>query len=142
VEELTVRSAFAIRPLEWEPGVGKRYPVEIDSYYRPCLKNVETLILQADKNRKELSKFGYQIALRNGIQSLSLIPLVTGRKVLGMTWLGEMRSWKRSSFTPEKIALCRGIANRGAMAIENVLLYEQLRENHTYLKRVKEGHLL
>lgn len=147
MEELTIGSTFAIRPLEWEPNIGGRYPVEAKSYFKPCVKEAETLVLRADENKEELLEFVYRLALRNGIQSLLCVPLVTGSKVLGMAWLGEMRSWKRSSFTSEKVNVCRGIADRGAIAIENALLHEQLRENHAYLRseveeRYKFGNII
>ena len=146
-EELSVASASAIRPLEWESGIGERYPVLSDSYYRPCVKNLETVVLRADKNQQALSEFSQQIALKNGLQSLLIIPLAAGRKALGVAWLGEMRNWKRAGFTTEKTELCRAVANRGAIAIERAQFHEKLRANHNYLKsevqeRYKFGNII
>jgi transcriptional regulator with GAF, ATPase, and Fis domain len=146
-EELSVASAFALRPLEWEAGIGQRYPLEGDSYYKPCVEKLETLVLRADENEKELSDFCVQIGLEGGLQSLLLIPLAAGRKALGIAWLGEMRRWTRSTFTSEKIDLCRAIANRGAMAIEHALFHEKLRANHALLRsevqeRYKFGNII
>jgi Nif-specific regulatory protein len=146
-EELSVASAAAIRPLEWEPGIGERYPALSDSYYRPCVKNLETVILRADEDQRTVSEFSRKIALKNGLQSVLLIPLAAGRKALGMAWLGEMRHWKRAGFSTEKAELCRAVANRGAIAIERAQFHEKLRANHNHLKsevqeRYKFGNII
>jgi signal transduction histidine kinase len=61
-----------------------------------------------------------------GAQTVLYIPLLIRERLIGYTELWESR--QRREFTAEEIALCQGIAQQAAIAIENARLYEGVRE--------------
>ena len=60
-----------------------------------------------------------------GCQTVLYIPIRVRDQPLGITELWESRH--RREFTPDEIALCQGISQQAAVAIENARLYEQVR---------------
>ncbi len=60
---------------------------------------------------------------RYGAQTVLFIPLQAKGQLLGYAELWESRH--RREFSPDEIALCRGIAQQAAMAIENARLFQE-----------------
>ncbi len=134
LDELIVKSAFAIRELNWNPNIGDRISLSTFNYLNACLKDNRMSILRPDKDGEEFSKFSHKILQIDKINSMLVAPLISGKRKMGLSIIGEMRNWNRSPFSAEKMDLCHGITDRAAIAIDNAMLHEQLKENHAFLK--------
>jgi PAS domain S-box-containing protein len=73
---------------------------------------------------------------QHGAQTILYIPLQIKGQLLGFAELWESR--RRREFTSEEIALCQGIAQQAAIALENARLYEQAQQEITERKRAEE----
>jgi putative nucleotidyltransferase with HDIG domain len=56
--------------------------------------------------------------------------MVVKNRALGVVTVLEARQWERSPFTQEKVNLCKAMASGAAIAIENVLLFEDRERAH------------
>jgi putative nucleotidyltransferase with HDIG domain len=65
-----------------------------------------------------------------GAGSVLLVPMVVKNRAVGVVTVLEARQWERSPFTPEKVNLCGAMASGAAIAIENVLLFEDRERAH------------
>jgi len=66
-----------------------------------------------------------------GTKSFLAIPLIVDRKLFGVFHIGSVKKLRR--FTPEEISLAQTIANQVAVAIQNALLMEDLKEKHSQI---------
>jgi signal transduction histidine kinase/putative methionine-R-sulfoxide reductase with GAF domain len=71
-----------------------------------------------------------------GAQTMLYIPLRIKGRLVGFTELWESR--RRREFTSEEIALCQGIAQQAAIALENARLYEQAQQEISERKQAEE----
>ncbi len=71
-----------------------------------------------------------------GGQTVLYIPLRIAGRFIGYAELWESR--RQREFTPEEIALCEGIAQQAAIALENARLYEQAQEEIAERSRAEE----
>jgi two-component sensor histidine kinase len=71
-----------------------------------------------------------------GAQTILYIPLRIRGQLVGYAELWESR--RRREFTSEDIVLCQGIAQQGAIALENARLYEQAQQEIAERKRAEE----
>jgi PAS domain S-box-containing protein len=71
-----------------------------------------------------------------GAKTILYIPLRVKRQLIGYVELWESR--RRREFTPEEIALCQGIAQQAAIALENAQLYGQAQQEIAERKRMEE----
>jgi GAF domain-containing protein len=70
-----------------------------------------------------------------GAQMILYIPLRVREQLIGYAELWESR--RQREFTPEEIALCQGIAQQAAIAIENARLFEEAQRELAERKRVE-----
>ncbi len=71
-----------------------------------------------------------------GVQSLLIVPLLSGANVLGWVWLQTTTSYR---FSAQEIELARTICNQAAIAIQNAHLFAETRSLTEELeKRVEE----
>jgi putative nucleotidyltransferase with HDIG domain len=56
--------------------------------------------------------------------------MIVKNRAVGVVTVLEARQWERSPFTPEKVKLCKAMASGAAIAIENVLLFEEREHAH------------
>jgi HD-GYP domain-containing protein (c-di-GMP phosphodiesterase class II)/CHASE3 domain sensor protein len=125
---MMIRAAYPIRLLDWDPGIGKI--LERDAF--PEIKKMfETsrhlLLCTEDINRPDQTATLKQF-LPPGTESALIFPLILNGHPQGMILVGEMRKWEREPFSPEKIALCRTMANQAVVAIGNARHFTQLQE--------------
>jgi PAS domain S-box-containing protein len=73
---------------------------------------------------------------RFGAKTILYIPLRVRGRLIGYVELWESR--RRRDFTPEEIALCQGIAQQAAIALENAQLYGQAQQEIAERKRAEE----
>jgi two-component sensor histidine kinase len=71
-----------------------------------------------------------------GGKSILYIPLLVKGRLVGYTELWESRH--RREFTPEEIALCQGISQQAAIALENAQLYEQAQQEIIERRRAEK----
>jgi PAS domain S-box-containing protein len=71
-----------------------------------------------------------------GAQTMLYIPLRIKGRLVGVTELWESR--RRREFTSKEIALCQGVAQQAAIALENARLYEQAQQEIAERKRAEE----
>jgi two-component sensor histidine kinase len=73
---------------------------------------------------------------RYGAQTILYIPLRIKGRLIGFTELWESR--RRREFSPEELALCHGIAQQAAIALENARLYGQAQREIAVRREVEE----
>ncbi len=71
-----------------------------------------------------------------GAKTILYVPLRIKDLLVGYIEVWESR--RRREFTPEEIALCEGIAQQAAIALENARLYEQAQQEIAERKRAEE----
>jgi formate hydrogenlyase transcriptional activator len=91
----------------------------------------------------ELPKLGvnYQIVLEEGLQTLCMLPLNRGSRVLGVLCLARLQ---KNAFTQPDVDFLSQIAGQIAIAIDNALAYRQISELKDQLTQEKlylEGEL-
>ena len=128
-ENLVIRAVYPIREQEAQENFSRRCPLDIVPWHKQVIETGQPVVLRQDVPELAMSDVERKMALTEGVQSAALIPLIVGGRVLGVISMGEERSWERSPFTPEKVALCQSIAAQAAVAIENAHLYEELQQS-------------
>ncbi|MDX1523213.1 MAG: GAF domain-containing protein, partial [Anaerolineae bacterium] len=86
-----------------------------------------------------LSERSRQLGLKQSVQSLLLIPLQAGNRVVGLLALGEMRTWDTAPFTEQKQELAIAIADQTAMMIERVRLLDTTTRHNKLLVALDEA---
>jgi formate hydrogenlyase transcriptional activator len=91
----------------------------------------------------ELSKLGFdpQIAIKEGLQTLCILPLSRGNRVLGALCLARLQ---KNAFTQADVDFLSQITGQIAIAIDNALAYRQISELKDQLTQEKlylEGEL-
>jgi two-component sensor histidine kinase len=84
----------------------------------------------------ELTEFERAHMEQFGAKTILYIPLRVRGRLIGYVELWESR--RRRDFMPEEIALCQGIAQQAAIALENAQLYGQAQQEIAERKRVEE----
>ncbi|MFQ5341631.1 MAG: histidine kinase dimerization/phospho-acceptor domain-containing protein [Anaerolineae bacterium] len=117
-EILSIRAAYAVRELSWDPGLGKRYSLAALPKHRRAVETHEAVIVRRDVSA--MTVHGEELRmLSENIKAAALVPLPNGDGVLGVLTLGEMRSWKRSPFSAAKVRLLENLA----MPLSSTLMY-------------------
>ncbi|GEM_PF-3092513 len=133
-ENLVLQAAHSIRPLDWDPGIGRRYALADLPLHRKVMESDEVVIIRQEKPEQAMGEFERRAMMMEEIRSGALLPLKAGERTMGVISLGEMRSWERAPFSSEKLRLCRAIADEAAMAIQRARLYEDLRRGMEQLR--------
>jgi formate hydrogenlyase transcriptional activator len=114
---------------------------------RPFDGSVSGQVLRSGKSWvgdvDELSKSGFdpQIAIEEGLQTLCILPLSRGNRVLGVLCLARLQ---KNAFTQPDVDFLSQIAGQIAIAIDNALAYRQISELKDQLTQEKlylEGEL-
>ncbi len=122
---MVIKAVAAARPVEWDYRVGDKFRLE-DAHYHSQVLNCGSLVLikkdglsTADRGRE------WDWVLTPDTQSALLLPLWAGDDIIGVVTLGEVRSWKRATFSSNKTEFYRTLVNHAATAIDNARLYEK-----------------
>ena len=135
-QTLTIRAAFAVHGLDWDPGLGRQYAVADAPWHRQAIETSEVIVLRQDDPSQAASETECRMALREGVQSALLIPLVIRDRVLGVVSLGEMRTWERLPFTADRVRLCQAMANQTAVAVRNAQLLDAVAKHRRDLQEL------
>jgi diguanylate cyclase (GGDEF)-like protein len=87
------------------------------------LERQDTVIVDADDPRADPAEVA--LMRRDGNQIMAMLPLVAKGQSIGLV---ELASNGAVTFTDERLALARTMANEAAMALENARLYEEARK--------------
>ncbi len=100
---------------------GETYALQKEFPYKlQHLRQAKPVVIQRDA--PQLSQAEREHMARRNIKSSLLIPLQVKGNVIGYAELWESRDTQ--TFTPAQVALCQGIANQAAIAIENARLFK------------------
>ena len=108
-----MRSAYPIRALDHDLGIGEQFPATSLPYSQPILELNEPIILRASD--PGISSEEKKALLLDFAQTLCLIPLRISNSsrmsenLMGLLMLGEARNEGREPFTPEKMRLAQTI---------------------------------
>jgi diguanylate cyclase (GGDEF)-like protein/PAS domain S-box-containing protein len=116
---------------EQESDLGVSY-AEYDTAFLEIMEAGEHDISQLDD--PDISESERAHMERYGAQTILYIPLLIRGQIIGFAELWESRG--RREFTMEEIALCHGIAQQAAIAIENARLFQEVEERRVYLEGV------
>lgn len=128
---MTVRAAFPVRNIPWEPGIGQGFEIARIPCVRRIVELQGTEVFRQDANDSDLSKVERDLVLPEEAHSSLLMAMVAKGHTLGFVTLVEARAWERSPFTDQKINLCRAITSQAAMSVENAILFEDRARTHS-----------
>ncbi|MBI3176027.1 MAG: PAS domain S-box protein [Chloroflexi bacterium] len=140
--DLVIRSAYPIRPLDHSLMLGSRVSLNLLPTCRRILGQGEPVVLKVEDSQVE--GLEREMLLFPFIKSTCLIPLRVGgassdgQVTLGMLILGEARDENREPFTQPKILLAESIGDQAATAIRRMLLHEQTRGQLHTLRALHE----
>src|SRR5260370_9006186 len=75
-----------------------------------------------------------QIAVREGLKSVCCLPLISRTRAIGVLVLGRLRD---DAFSQADIGFLSQVANQIALAVENALVYREIRELKEQLSKEK-----
>jgi PAS domain S-box-containing protein len=135
--------ARAAERMEWEPGLGERTAVAEWPRMIEFIKSGSAKVLQVERRgaRVLLEEWSRRLGLKNGIQSMLIVPLRTKNRLLGLIDLGEVRSTHRSSFSWERQELATAIANQIAVSLDHAHLYGITERHRSLLETLVEKSL-
>ena len=139
-ENLTIHGAYPTREaLDWEPGIGQRYPVAASPWRQKVIDTGEPMVWHRDES-PPLSEDELLVSLGAGVRAVALLPVFLRGQVAGVAALCERRGWERSPLDTDKIGLCQAIINEMVMAIENARLHKETVQRAEQIERA-ERHL-
>ena len=124
--EFLCRTAYPIRALEIDLGIGNIEPQSIKKYYQRAISLGKPVVLEWDDSFNENDRhfLFYDLA-----KSLCISPLLVGDVAVGILVLGESRSATREAFDPDKIKLVNAISDQAASALRRATFHERLEQS-------------
>jgi len=144
-QHLIPKAAYPIsRPaagnLYWQPKLGA--PVALSEYpgLTEHLQDGKPKILKDTDEEFHLNlvRLSRNLELEKNIQSLLIVPLKIGLRVVGLLDVGELRADERASFD-EKVELASGIAAQTTALIDRLRLYDITERRESLLEALDEA---
>ncbi|MCA9955619.1 MAG: GAF domain-containing protein, partial [Anaerolineales bacterium] len=141
---LTTQAVFPLKPEEadwqWAAQVGLTTAVSDWHRLDELLNERPASLIRKDgrQGRYILQKWAHRLQLSRPIQSLLVVPLRSGDRVVGLMDLGELREGDAAAISPEKQNLAIAIAKQTAVLIERLNLYEKTRRRSHLLESLDE----
>ncbi len=129
-EFLVVKVAYPIPRsggrLNWEPGLEQRTAVSDWRGLRKVLEAGSPIVLRWSDEQVQpvLVRFSRWLGLEKDIQSLLIVPLKMGNRIVGLLEVGESRGEERGRLTDAEIELASAIAAETTTLIDRMRLYE------------------
>lgn len=120
------RTAYPIRDMRNDLGIGKIEPLSTKKYYQRAISLGKSLVLEWDDSFNEKDRHDLFLDLAN---SLCISPLLVGDELVGLLVLGETRRTTREPFDPDKLKLLNAISDQAASALRRATFHEQLEES-------------
>jgi len=94
---------------------------------------VEELQVEMESKRADdqTRKAAWAYSWMGKLEARLIVPSFSNEKLLAFLVLGAKRSGE--DYTTDDIAIFSGLANQGALAIENAMFFEELRNNEVYM---------
>jgi len=135
---MTVVASYSPNP-DTPDGIGVELPIEGNPSTQQVLATKKTLVIVDAQHNPLTAPIHEEMRLRS-IQSLMLIPLSSGNRVIGTVGLDILEPSRE--FTPDEIRLAETIVLQASTAIQNTRLFEQteqaLAETETLYKASAE----
>jgi HD-GYP domain-containing protein (c-di-GMP phosphodiesterase class II) len=125
--EFLCRTAYPIRDMGHDLGVGKIEPLSTKEYYQRAINLGKALVLDWDD--PAFNENDHHDLFLDFAKSLCISPLLVGDEPIGLLVLGEARRTTRESFDPDKLKLVNAISDQAASALRRATLHEQLEES-------------
>ena len=141
---LTTQAVFPMQfvedGLDWEPGVGLQTAVADWPRLDELLNEHTASLIRKDgrRGRHILKKWGKRLKLSQPIQSLFVVPLRSGDRVVGLMDLGVVGLADEAAVSTEKQNLAIAIAQQTAVLIDRLNLYEKTRRRSQLLESLDE----
>lgn len=131
---LVVKSASAIlrkQTLDWTPTIGKRYGLAEFPELGSAMDQGSPGIFRREigSQGKFIRFLEKELGLKDVLQSVLLVPFKAQSNKVGVSIIGEMRSWQRRPFTERDVELAKTMAIQLAVLIEKIKLNEQARQH-------------
>lgn len=145
IAELTELKSSAVYLLEGEtlrlwattPPLPQEFPEEMRNAplaHHPHIRKAITTgmpVFLSDTATAEFTPAERAISEMRGLRSILYLPLISGTKVLGILIVAAIEEPR--TLSEAEINLCSTLANLAALAIENALLYEDIKESNSEL---------
>ena len=86
---------------------------------------------EAKRGDERAQKAAWAYSWMQKLQARLVVPSFSGDRLLAFLVLGAKRSGDR--YSTDDVAIFSGLANQGALAIENAMFFEELRNNEAYM---------
>ncbi|MCP4415248.1 MAG: GAF domain-containing protein, partial [Chloroflexi bacterium] len=141
---LTTQAVYPLPDMEnglaWEPGIGEQTAVSDWPRLDELLQEYPASLMRLDGRRGQsiLQKWAQKLALAKPIQSLLVVPLRSGERVVGLLDLGELRQGEAAVVSAEKQNLAVAIAKQTAVLIDRLGIYEKSRRRTQLFESLDE----
>lgn len=146
-EQQKILTTQAVYPLQqvndgwqWEPQIGLETAVSEWHRLDELLYERSASLIRKDgrHGRHILQSWAERLKLSHPIQSLLVIPLRSGDRVVGIMDLGELRAEETAALSMEKQNLAIALAKQTAVLIDRLNLYEQTRRRNQLFESLDE----
>ncbi|GEM_PF-1483416 len=140
---ITIRAAYSVPDLVWDPGVGSVFSLEALPWHRWVINSGQPLVMRIEDYRYILKEPEFSVTFCAGAKSVLLLPLRVKHRCLGVAVVGERRFWERTPFDKQKVELCLSMARQASLALENIVALEsveaQRRQIQLIIDNVADG---
>jgi PAS domain S-box-containing protein len=109
-----------------------------ESIFHYVLRTKETVLLHDASTEQPFCIDGY--VRRHSARSVLCLPLVTQTRLIGILYLENNLS--PNVFTPARMGILKLLALEAACSIENALLYGELRDRETKVRRLLDSNII
>lgn len=140
---LRVEAAYPVSredgSLNWTHGRGQSVG-DAPKLYEQVLRTKEPVVLAwSDVQAQPLLKFySGRLNLGKTPQSVLLVPLMVGEECVGVLEAGEMRTERRTRFTPDRVELARTVAAQVSFLVRRVRLFKATERRRKLLASLDE----
>ncbi len=130
---------YTLRAVRHKSMLPEQLTIEVADPLIEVLQEGKDLILidelQAEVDAKHpderTRKIAWAYSWMRKLEARMIVPSFSNDRLLAFLVLGAKRSHER--YTTDDIAIFSGLANQGALAIENAMYFEELRNNEAYM---------
>lgn len=143
-QQLTTQAIYPLNEAadgwSWEAEIGLQTAVTEWPRLDELLYERDASLIYRDgrQGRHILQKWRQRLNLSLPIQSLLVVPLRSGDRVVGLMDLGELRAGEIATVTAEKQNLAIALAKQTAVLIDRLNLYEQARRRNQLFESLDE----
>ncbi len=133
---LTIRAAYSVPGLVWDPGTGSTFPAEALPWHQWVISSGQPLVMRIEDYREILREPEFSVTFCAGAKSVLLLPLQVKGQSLGVAVVGERRLWERTPFDQQKVDLCLSMARQASLALENIVALEAIQAQRQQIQLI------